>query len=405
VLSQAAVVADGRVVLEKFRNIPFLTREDLVKNFESLKSEDLHSRVWFRNSTGGSSGEPVAFLQDEGYEIIGLATMELQYRWAGKRPGEPFVRLWGSDRDVLQGTLEWRRNVGNFVRNRAILNSFCMSRPRMDKYIHTLKRMQPVMIEAYAESIYELARYMNSSGIKLSSVRAVVSGAGTLFPFITSEVDLAFGCPTLNRYGSREVGGVAGERSAGGGLEVFSYTNFVEIIDNEGRTCGPGEEGEVVVTCLSNFAMPIIRYRIGDRATVGEASLWPTPSVERLQSVTGRTMDAFIREDGSTVPGIFFSHFIGVVHNAGWVKKTQVIQTDYDSVLVKLVLTAPVPSGALDEIRRSLRLVMSTSCKVEFEFVDEIPPSPSGKYRYTISLAPRSDPQMKNVEQSVSGLS
>jgi phenylacetate-CoA ligase len=389
-LIKSGLVRGNHVDMTRFRDVPALTRDSLRTKFERLKSDDLASRTWFKNSSGGSSGEPVALLQDLDYENIGLATIEMHYTWAGRWPGEPFVKLWGSDRDVLRGTLGWRRKIGNFARNRTVLNSFQMSRTHMERYLRKLQRVQPVMIEAYAESIYELARYMNASNIQLSGVRNVVTGAGTLFPFIRSEIDCAFGCPTLNRYGSREVGAVAGERSAGAGLGVFSYTHLVEVVDDRGQPCGPGEEGEVVVTCLTNYAMPIIRYCIGDRAVVGETISAPTPSVETLQTVTGRTMDAFVREDGSTIPGIFFAHFIGVVHNAGWLKKTQIIQRDYNSVLIKMVM-APPPPGALDEIRNSLRLVMGSACQVDFEPVDEIPPSPSGKYRYTQSLVPRAN--------------
>jgi phenylacetate-CoA ligase len=105
--------------------------------------------------------------------------------------------------------------------------------------------------------------------------------------------------------------------------------------------------------------------------------------------VTGRRTDTFVRDDGSTVPGAFFIHFIGVVHNSGWLKKTQIIQQDYNSVLIKMVVKDPPRAKALDEIRGSLQRVLGSACRVEFEFVDDISPLPSGKYRYTISHVAR----------------
>jgi phenylacetate-CoA ligase len=261
-----------------------------------------------------------------------------------------------------------------------------MSKVDLERYAKILQRARPVMIEAYAESIYELARYINDAGIKVTSVRGVVTSAGTLYPFIREEVERAFGCPVLNRYGSREVGSFAGERVSGRGMEVFSYTHFVEVVNERGQACRPGEEGDVLVTCMTNYTMPIIRYRIGDRAVVGALTESPTPSVENLHTVTGRIMDTFVREDGSTVPGNFFMHFLGKVHNDGWLKKTQVIQTDYNSILIKLIIEAPPPPIALEEIRTSFRRVMGDTCQVEFEIVDSIPPLPSGKYRYAVSL-------------------
>ena len=113
----------------------------------------------------------------------------------------------------------------------------------------------------------------------------------------------------------------------------------------------------------------------GDTDTFGRASgngHWPHD---------GR----FRRGDGSTVGGNFFIHFLGVVHNSGWLKKTQIIQRDYNTILIKMVTAPPPPYGTLEEIRGSLHRVLGLTCQVEFEFVEAIPPLPSGKYRYTVS--------------------
>ena len=348
VLTTTGVVHGDHVDLERFPQVPELTRDMLRAKFDPLKSDDLASRAWHKNSSGGSTGEPVTLLQDSYYNDMGQALTEMHYSWAGRALGEPFVKLWGSDRDVLFGTEGWRNKLSNFMRNRTILNSFYLSRQHMQNYVKVIQRVRPVIIEAYAESIYELARYINAERIKLPRVRSVVTSAGTLYPFIREEVMRAFNCPVLNRYGSREVGNLAGEREAGAGMEVFTYTHFVEVVDKAGESCGPGEEGDVLVTSLTNYAMPIIRYRIGDRAVVGAMVTTPTPSVERLTTVTGRITDAFVREDGSTIPGNFFIHFVGVVHNSGWLKKTQIIQQDYNMILVKMVTSASPPEGALD---------------------------------------------------------
>lgn len=388
VLAKTAVVEGGRVDLTRFREIPKLTRHRLRTEFERLKSDDLGSRPWYKNGSGGSSGEPVTLLQDRYYEEVGLATKEMHYAWAGRKTGEPLVKLWGSDRDVLIGTVGWRNKLSNFVRNQRFQNSFNMGTAHMQRYLNEIRHVRPVVIEAYAESIYELARYINRYSLELPAVRSVITSSGTLYPFIRKEIEQAFGCPTFNRYGSREVGDIAGEREPDAGLEVFPFTHFVEVVDDSGRPCAVDEEGEVLVTCLSNYAMPMIRYAIGDRAVVAATVATPTPSVERLKTVSGRTMDAFVRADGSTVPGYFFVHFLGVVHYAGWLKKTQIIQRDYDSVLIKMVADPP-PPGALEEIRGSLRRVIGPTCRVDFEFLDAIPPLPSGKYSYTVSQVSR----------------
>ncbi|MEH3144377.1 MAG: hypothetical protein PGN34_03285 [Methylobacterium frigidaeris] len=389
VLHETGVVRGSEVDLARFRRVPELTREILRSQRDALTSDDLPTRDWYANSSGGSTGEPVIVLQDRIYEAIGHAALDMHYAWAGRARGEPMIRLWGSDRDILQGTLGWRNKVSNFIRNTTMQNSFRMTRDDIARYIADIRRIRPVVIEAYSESIYELARHINASGIRLPRVRAVVTSAATLYPFIRAEVERAFGCPVLNRYGSREVGSFAGERTSGGGLDVFGYTHWVEVVNAQGEPCGPDEEGDVLVTCLTNYAMPVIRYRIGDRAVVGSTVASPTPSVEMLRTVTGRAVDAILLPDGSTVPGMFFMYFLSVRFHGGWIRKFQVVQRGIDDILIKLVVLRPPPEGATEEIAGALRHILGAACAIEFAFLGEIPSLPSGKYSYVISQVHR----------------
>jgi phenylacetate-CoA ligase len=212
-----------------------------------------------------------------------------------------------------------------------------------------------------------------------------MTSAGTLFPFMRETISKAFHCQVFNRYGSREVGNIATECDAHLGLHVNMETHFVEIIDEKGEPCHPGKEGEIVVTLLTNYAMPLIRYRIGDMGIWADRECTCGRGLPLLETVTGRTMDYFVTKEGKIVPSEFFIHLLGVVLNSGWVKKTQIIQEDYDYVKVNFVTYMKPSDEVLKDIEAKIRFVMGESCKVEFEFVDDIPPSSSGKYRYTIN--------------------
>ena len=71
-------------------------------------------------------------------------------------------------------------------------------------------------------------------------------------------------------YSCTEAGYLAFSCPEQGNLHVQAESVIVEVLDRAGKPCAPGEEGEVVVTPLLNFAMPLIRYAVGDRAVVGE---------------------------------------------------------------------------------------------------------------------------------------
>src|SRR3546814_12850457 len=72
---------------------------------------------------------------------------------------------------------------------------------------------------------------------------------------------LAFQCPQHDHY------------------HVQAEAALVEVLNEAGKPCRPGEIGQVVTTPLLNFAMPMISYAVGDLAEVGP----PCPGGRGLQ--------------------------------------------------------------------------------------------------------------------------
>ncbi len=138
-----------------------------------------------------------------------------------------------------------------------------------------------------------------------------------------SRMEESFRCEVFDRYGSRETGDMAGECDEHRGLHVLPWTCHLEVLDGQDEPVGPGEEGEIVVTGFTNRAMPLIRYRIGDRARVpAERSVCPCGrDTQMLASITGRTVDMFLGPDGAMVDGEYFTHLL---YFRGWLRQFQV---------------------------------------------------------------------------------
>ena len=137
-----------------------------------------------------------------------------------------------------------------------------------------------------------------------------------------------------------------------------SWSNFVEILDDEGMPVRPGEEGNIVVTCLTNFAMPLVRYWIGDRgALASDPSPGGRSTPQVLKYVSGRSVDAFRTRDRRLVDGEYFTHLL---YFRPWVSKFQVIQKAHEHILFKIVKANGGPTKVeLDDIATKSRLVMS----------------------------------------------
>lgn len=368
--------------LQDLQSIPVLTKQIVKKEKENLVSNEYSLKDLRKNASGGSTGDPVTIYQTSEYFNVGKAARMLFDSWSGYRQGQPMVKLWGSERDIIKGSESNRTKLSNWLRNMLFLNSFKMTESDMMAYVEKLNTFQPVQIMAYVESAYDFARYILKNDIEVHSPKAVMVSAGTLTPAMRETIEEAFNCDVFNRYGSREVGGVACEHVDHDGLYIPPLIQYVEVVGEDGKPAEPGDEGEILITNFTNYGMPLIRYKIGDRGICkkrGGAYLnWPG-----LEAVMGRSSDTFINSKGDKISGIYLLHFIGVVHNNNSIKKFQVIQKQINEVLVKVVIEDH--SGFLsikEDIINSIKKVMGKECKVHFEEVEEIAASNSGKFRY-----------------------
>jgi phenylacetate-CoA ligase len=311
------------------------------------------------------------------------AVKNLYSKLAGYEIGDTYISLWGSERDIFHSSEELKSRILNKLSNSIYLNAYRMTPVRMREYIAVINARRPKLLVCYAESLYELARFVEREKINVHPQVAIMTSAGVLYPFMREKIEKVFQCRVYNRYGSREVGDIACEVPGLEGLWVAPWGTYVEIVDDDGNRVSDGTEGEIVVTSLTNFAMPLIRYRIGDRGVLA-----PLPKDNQkkygqvLMSLLGKTNGIFKTRSGMIDCG----YFEGLMYYRDWVRKFQVVQKNYSWVLFKIAKSnLDYQQAELDEIESKTRLVMGNDCKVTFEFVDEIAPLGSGKYCFTIS--------------------
>lgn len=387
VLQDVGAVRGGKADLANFGRVPPLTKETIRTEGDALASDDRAERGCFANTTGGSTGEPIRFLQDRDYETWRLACAAYRDRMAGSDIGRRVLLLWGSERDILGQGITPGKRLSRWLLNTRMLNSFRMSAADMDEYVRRWNDFGPEVVRTYTSSILDLARHVRRVGAKVRPPRAIICTAEVLSEDVRRLVQETFGCAVLDEYGSREMGAGACECLERKGLHVFSLNTRLDVLDAQLRPCGPGEIGDLHVTTLHNYSMPLIRYRIGDQAAAGEAGrcacgrAWP-----RVGRIVGRHVEVFRTRDGRSVPGEFFIHFVGVVFNKGYIRQFQVVQKEYDRVVIRVAVEDEAKFAAsTSEMVQAIRRAMGDDCRVEFERVERIDPLPSGKYLYTIS--------------------
>ena len=251
-------------------------------------------------------------------------------------------------------------------------------------FISVLNAKRPKLIVAYTDSIYELANFAEREGLEVLQQKAIITSAGTLYPFIRKKIEKVFQCRVFNRYGSREVGDIACERVDCECLWVAPWGSYLEIIDSAGNRVPDGTEGEILVTSLLNFAMPLVRYKIGDRGTLtGQNIGTRNVSGQFLEDVVGRIDDTFKTTTGTFIHS---GYFMVILFHKAWIRKYQIVQKSSSLITYRFVKSeSACQQSDLDEISQKTKFVMGENCDVVFEFVEDIPESDSGKYRYAIS--------------------
>jgi len=371
-------------IFDDLRKFPLLTKKIIREHFDELYR--FRDNTYYRNTSGGSTGEPVVFYQDQTYRDWSHAVKLLFNEWSGARIGDRILKLWGSERDILQGGRGLKRLLSEQLYGIVLLNSFRMTEEDMYRYVQRINCLRPRLILSYVSSIKELARFIRRNHLSIYHPHAIMTSAGVLYDEIKEEIKEVFGAPVFNRYGSREVGDMACDCSEHQGLHLLPQIQCLELIDEKGNIIKEAQiPGEIVVTVLTNYTMPLIRYRIGDRAEWATSPSTCGRGLPALNSVKGRIVDVFRTADGTLIDGEYFSHLFYFRKS---VRKYQVIQENRDQIKIKVALEqGEERSWPNDkrEIQDGVRMVFGSATKILFQVLDDIPPSPSGKYLYTIS--------------------
>lgn len=371
VLGEVGVVRDRVVHLERFSEIPLLTKQIIREEGESLFSGDRSRRGCFLNATGGSTGEPMSFMQDKEYFEWDMATRLHYKRACGQDIGHRELRILSSERDLPEGitgpvgrTMKYAKN---WLYNRRERSSFRLSPERMEKFVRLWEGFRPSWIEVSSFALFEMARFLQQNEGQAPLKGALSSVGGPLDIEMKRVITARFTGPIYDLYSARDCGVIAYGVDR---LAVCFWHNRVEVLG--GRT--DVRDGKIVITTLNNYSMPLIRYDIGDVCR-------PSDRPREIGPVAGRVIQYFKKRSGEKILGGVFSRPMHRMN--GRCKKFRLVQKDYDRIEVSFV-------GTLSEtdcrvIETNIRDAMGGDCAVMFTSVADIPPTRSGKHLYAVS--------------------
>lgn len=369
---------------DDFRRLTPLTKTELRTRRDELVSNRYDRSTLHYHTTSGSTGESVGVYVDDPAQQWRRATTLRSDEWTGWRLGEKVALVWGNPEYQQRG---WRGRLRNGLLDRAsYLDTLKMDEAAMGRFLEVQRRRRPTLMMGHAHSLYLLAEFARARGGAGFRPRGIISTAMALHDWQRTSIESVFGCPVTNRYGCEEVALIACECSAHDGLHVNADGVYVELVRPDGEPAAPGEPGSVLVTDLSNRAMPILRYQVGDVAVWAEGRCPCGRGLPRLARLEGREADYVVTPAGELVSGISLTENFAM--QIPGLAQLQIVQEAVDQFLFCIVKAADFGPESEARIAELVRERFGPEVRYACEFVARIPQERSGKYRFCISKVP-----------------
>lgn len=364
-----------------FCKLPVLTKEDIQTNLRELIATNYSSNSLVANRTGGSTGKPIQYFHDKDRVFSMAATAIRHDRWAGKDIGDRFAGLWGARHDwPAIESLKYR--IKNLLVDRLlVLDTSSLTEEKLFKFVEDLRKFRPKCILAYSNSMYIFSKFVRDNKISDLDIKTIITSAEVLHDHERKLIEDVFETKVFNRYGCREVSVIASECEEHCGLHVAADTLFVQLIKN-GKPSAPSEEGEIVITDLLNYGMPFIRYRIEDMGTSSQERCSCGRSLPLIKDILGRTTDFLITPEGVMISGASLTIYL--IANTPGVRQAQLVQDKKEKVQINVVRGPAFNTDSMTFLENTLPNFFGPTMTYNYNFVEEIPKTSSGKYRFSI---------------------
>ncbi len=368
-----------------FARIPLLTKSQVQQNQERLiTTEPQRNRGLYKVKTGGTTGEPMWLRQDQVYHDYNTAHVYQEMTWAGWQIGRPQVWLWGHS--VLAPAAVSRTAAArDWISRRFESNAFNMDDASMETLACYLERHPDSELWSYVSTLYRFAQFLAQRSRPVH-VHAAHTAAEPLYDHQRQFIQNTLSCPVFNSYSCVEIGSIAAECEQHAGLHLRTRNCYVEIVQPdperpEGTLAAEGDAGEVVLTTLTNYAFPLIRYRIEDWGRKSSRACSCGRGLPMLEVVEGRVIDHFKTADGRQVWGAFLTPMVPLL---GQIQQYQIVQEAVDLLIFRVIPAGPIHEEKFEDIRQAVKTVLGETVQARLEFVEELPATPTGKHRYTV---------------------
>ena len=269
----------------------------------------------------------------------------------------------------------WRTDV---VGRNVLFSSYHLSSKNARDYVEQLRAMCPAEIIGYPSSLASLAQFMLDQDLPPVRPRCVFTTAETLLSHQRRQIEQAFGTTVTDQYGCTEMSMFVAQ-CAVGQYHVHPEHGMLEVLDEHGAPAKPGEVGEVVCTGFVNYAMPLLRYRVGDLAAMSPGACSCGLPFPVLAQIVGRADDVIRTADGRLV-----GRLDPVFKGLSGIRESRIVQHTLQRIDVHLVVDGGFGPPEESALRSALAERLG-AVHLQFHYETSLARDASGKFRAVVS--------------------
>ena len=367
---------------EIWDRVPVLTRADLQQAGDRLYASKLpagHGDT-YELSTSGSTGRPVKARTSGAMQLMWDVLTLREHLWHRRDFSAKLAAIRSFPNraaDYPRGLVSqsWSSSIKEIFGEGPAVALHIAS--RIEEQAEWLQRQQPHYLLIYPSALRELLLFCRDRDLRISGLRQIRTLGELLDPEVRELCRAVWGLEIADLYSTQENGYLAIQCPEEGAYHVQSESVILEVLDDRGAACGPGQIGNVVVTPLYNFAMPMIRYAVGDLAEVG-APCACGRGLPVLKRILGRTRDVLVYPDGRKAwAQLGATQYTKIPA----LRQYQVVQHAVDDLELKIVSDRALTTEEEAKLRGWMQERCGHAFPIRITYHDEIPRNAAGKYQ------------------------
>jgi phenylacetate-CoA ligase len=359
------------------KTFPILTKKDTATSQLNYVSSSFDISKLIKYESSGSTGQRSVIYIDKKEQALIRAILILWWEWNGYYFGRPILQTGMSPKRGLV------KKVKDFLLSTEYMVAFNLDEHVILEKLDKVKKKKNMFLFGYASSLYEISKTARKYNVS-NTFDLAMSQGDKLFNHYKLEIETAFNCQVVEDYGLNE-GFMVGQKVDLPYYYIYTPSVYIEILNERGESVPDGEMGRIVLTKLDGYAMPLIRYDTGDLGVMLPKEEYPLNrkySFPLLQMVIGRNTDIIKTRDGKS---LIVHTFTGIFEFYSEIEQFQVVQNVEDEIQINYITTDSFKKTVLSKIENEFRNKTKTNIAINWNQVDHIEPSASGKPQIIIN--------------------